>query len=149
MNNLAQFQPAFNGVNTLLAVSTNIETEKITNEREQLSPLEHWVADILRIFPKHPLPMMPASCVSVHVFCSFSVCVPVKWSRQHVYISFSIWNTSWPRFSNCKYFIFAHNLILGWLRKHGGGRSTVQKKWLTFTLRRDSHSFFCQTCDKN
>jgi hypothetical protein len=26
MNDLAQFQPAFNGVNTLLAVSTNIET---------------------------------------------------------------------------------------------------------------------------
>jgi hypothetical protein len=33
MNDLAQFQPAFNGVNsnTLLAVSTNIETEQITN----------------------------------------------------------------------------------------------------------------------
>jgi hypothetical protein len=30
MNDLAQFQPAFNGVNTLLAVSTNIETEHIT-----------------------------------------------------------------------------------------------------------------------
>jgi hypothetical protein len=31
MNDLAQFQPAFNGVNTLLSVSTNIETEQITN----------------------------------------------------------------------------------------------------------------------
>jgi hypothetical protein len=31
MNDLAQFQPAFNGVITLLAVSTNIETEQITN----------------------------------------------------------------------------------------------------------------------
>jgi hypothetical protein len=31
MNDLAQFQPAFNGVNTLLAVITNIETEQITN----------------------------------------------------------------------------------------------------------------------
>jgi hypothetical protein len=31
MNDLAQFHPAFNGVNTLLAVSTNIETEQITN----------------------------------------------------------------------------------------------------------------------
>jgi hypothetical protein len=32
MNDLAQLQPAFNnGVNTLLAVSTNIETEQITN----------------------------------------------------------------------------------------------------------------------
>jgi hypothetical protein len=31
MNDLAQFQSAFNGVNTLLAVSTNIETEQITN----------------------------------------------------------------------------------------------------------------------
>jgi hypothetical protein len=31
MNDLAQFQPAFNGVNTLLAVSTDIETEQITN----------------------------------------------------------------------------------------------------------------------
>jgi hypothetical protein len=34
MNDLAQFQPAFNGVNTLLAVSTNIETEQITNGRK-------------------------------------------------------------------------------------------------------------------
>jgi hypothetical protein len=31
MNDLAQFQPAFNGVNALQAVSTNIETEQITN----------------------------------------------------------------------------------------------------------------------
>jgi hypothetical protein len=31
MNDLSEFQPAFNGVNTLLAVSTNIETEQITN----------------------------------------------------------------------------------------------------------------------
>jgi hypothetical protein len=31
MNDLAQFQPAFNGVNTLLAESTNIENEQITN----------------------------------------------------------------------------------------------------------------------
>jgi hypothetical protein len=31
MNDLAQFQPAFNGVNTPLAVSTKIETEQITN----------------------------------------------------------------------------------------------------------------------
>jgi hypothetical protein len=33
MNDLAQFQPAFNGVYTLLllAVSTNIEAEQITN----------------------------------------------------------------------------------------------------------------------
>jgi hypothetical protein len=31
MNDLAQLQPAFNGDNTLLAVSTNIETEQITN----------------------------------------------------------------------------------------------------------------------
>jgi hypothetical protein len=31
MNDLAQFQPAFNGVNTLLALSPNIETEQITN----------------------------------------------------------------------------------------------------------------------
>jgi hypothetical protein len=31
MNDLAPFQPAFSGVNTLLAVSTNIETEQITN----------------------------------------------------------------------------------------------------------------------
>jgi hypothetical protein len=30
-DDFAQFQPAFNGVNTLLAVSTNIETEQITN----------------------------------------------------------------------------------------------------------------------
>jgi hypothetical protein len=29
MNDLAQFQPAFNGVNTLLAVPTNIETGHI------------------------------------------------------------------------------------------------------------------------
>jgi hypothetical protein len=31
MNDLTQFQPAFNGINTLLAVSTNIETDQITN----------------------------------------------------------------------------------------------------------------------
>jgi hypothetical protein len=31
MKDLAQFKPAFNGVNTLLAVSTKIETEQITN----------------------------------------------------------------------------------------------------------------------
>jgi hypothetical protein len=31
MNDLAQFQPAFNGVNTLLAVSTNVKSEQITN----------------------------------------------------------------------------------------------------------------------
>jgi hypothetical protein len=36
MNDLAQFQPVFNGVNTLLAVSTNIETEQITNGNLQL-----------------------------------------------------------------------------------------------------------------
>jgi hypothetical protein len=41
MNDLAQFQTAFNGVNALLAASTNIEMEQITNgnlkiERKQL-----------------------------------------------------------------------------------------------------------------
>jgi hypothetical protein len=36
MNDLVQFQPAFNGVNTLLAVSTNIETEQITNRNLKL-----------------------------------------------------------------------------------------------------------------
>jgi hypothetical protein len=36
MNDLAQYQPAFSGVNTLLAVSTNIEMEQITNGNRKL-----------------------------------------------------------------------------------------------------------------
>jgi hypothetical protein len=45
INDLAQFQPAFNSVNTLLAVSTNIETEQITNGNLKLAILDfglHW-----------------------------------------------------------------------------------------------------------
>jgi hypothetical protein len=42
MNDLAQFQPAFNGVNTLLAESTNIETEQMgTLSWKETAPLSH------------------------------------------------------------------------------------------------------------
>jgi hypothetical protein len=40
MNDLVQFQPAFNGVNTLLTVSTNIETEQIPNGNLKLNMLK-------------------------------------------------------------------------------------------------------------
>jgi hypothetical protein len=48
MNDLAQFQPAFNGVNTLLAVSTNIVTEQITNGNlKQLLYIFWWYPRLL------------------------------------------------------------------------------------------------------
>jgi hypothetical protein len=43
MNDLAQFQPAFYGVNTLLAVSTNIETDQITNGNLKLKGKSRFV----------------------------------------------------------------------------------------------------------
>jgi hypothetical protein len=45
MNDLVQFQPAFSGVNTLLAVSTNIETEQITNGNLKLKGGEQLLLD--------------------------------------------------------------------------------------------------------
>jgi hypothetical protein len=52
MNDLGQFQPAFNGVNTLLAVSTNIETEQITNGNLKLkgnSPFGSAMCSLLKL----------------------------------------------------------------------------------------------------